>query len=242
MSSTSSKQIANKVFSIIASYRNVSGTRRCQELRHNKSQIPGIVYGGPQNKEKILVKTSQVDVASLLRERGQSFASTLVDVKIQDEYEPDNQEISKTFRCVPRSLTLHHLHDYPLSCNWMIHDPIKGVKVNLPIFFEDKDKCPGLKRGAVLSRMFWHLPCLVKGPALPDGIHLSVAGLQVGDRLRWSDVKWDQLPPGVSVECLMFRMESFRKANVNNLTLVSVEGGKATAEEDQNKEEALDKI
>jgi large subunit ribosomal protein L25 len=229
-----------KIFNILANYRKVEGTRRCQEMRQLRNKIPGVLYGGPRNKENILVQTDQFDVAELLRNRGQSFSSTLVDVRIEDEEDPKGKEI-KTFRCVPRSITLHHLYDYPVSCNWMIHDPVKGVKVNLPIFFEDKDKCPGLKRGAVLSRIFWHLPCLVKGPSLPDGISLSVAGMQVGDRLRWSDINWKQLPEGVSVECLMFRMPSFKKSNMNNLTLVSVEGGKgAAAEEEQKKEESLE--
>jgi len=229
-----------KVFNISAAFRTVEGTRRCQELRFTRSRIPGVLYGGPQNKEKILVHTSGFDVANLMRERGQSFPSTLVDVRVEDEFDPSGPK-TKTFRCVPRSVAVHHLYDYPISVNWMIHDPAKGVKVDLPVLFTDKEKCPGLKRGAVLSRMFWTLPCLVKGPVLPDGISLSVEGLNVGDRLRWSDINWSQLPEGVSVECLMFRMESFKRSGVHNLTLASIEGSKQMKEDEgEKKEESLE--
>ena len=233
---------ASKLYNITTNFRTVEGTRRCMELRRTRNRIPGIVYGGPNNNEKILVHASETDVAALVRERGQSFGATLVDVRIEDEYDPKGKEV-KTFRCVPRSITLHHLHDYPISCNWLIHDPKRGIRVDLPIVIEDQDKCPGLRRGALVSRMFWTLPCLVKGPIIPDAIRLSVAGLNIGDRLRWSDAKFPELDSSSSVECLMFRKESFKRSGVSNLTLCSIEGGKkVTEEEEKSSEESLEKF
>jgi large subunit ribosomal protein L25 len=232
------KTAASKVYNLTANFRHVEGTRRCQELRATRNRIPGVVYGGVNEQHKILVHMSQFDVANLLNQRGASFNSTLIDLKVEDEYDPKGKE-SKTFRVVPRSIMLHHLHDFPTSCNWLIHDPEKGLRVELPIVIEDHDKCPGLKRGAVVSRVFWNLPCIVKGPTIPDAIKLSVAGLNIGNRLRWSDVKWGMfLPEGVSVECEMFRKEGLRRSNIKDLTLLTIEGGKKSADEEEKTEDA----
>jgi large subunit ribosomal protein L25 len=236
------KQAAAQVYKLTTNFRSVEGSRRCAELREKRNRIPGVVYGGPGNQNKILVHQSRFDVASLVDERKDRFSTTLVDVRIEDEFDPKGKEV-KTFRCVPRSILLHHAYDYPMTCNWLIYNPERGLKVNLPILIEDREKCAGLKKGAVLNRVFWTLPCFVKGPTLPDGIRVSVAGLNVNDKVRWSDVDWKQLPEGVSIECLMFRKPGLAKAGVKNLTLVSVEGGRSKVEDEEKKtEESLEKF
>lgn len=212
------------------------------ELRHKRDIIPGLVYGGPA-QEKLLVQAHQNDVHELLRTRQASFNCTLVDLTVEDEYDPNGKE-RKKYVVVPRSIELHNLYEYPLSCNWMIYDPKRGLRVDVPIEVEDRDKCPGLKRGAVVNRVYYHIPCWIKGPTIIDKIVISVAGMRMGDRFRWSDIDFKQLPSGVTVQCTHFLKPSWTKAGIKDFTLLSIEGGKKAEEEDAKKgdEESLEKF
>jgi large subunit ribosomal protein L25 len=61
--------------------------------------------------------------------------------------------------------------------------------------FENEDAAPGLKRGGVLNVVQHELELVCDAAAIPDEIHVSLAGLEIGDSLHISQV---QLPQGAT--------------------------------------------
>ena len=226
-----------KTLNLNLNYRTVAGTRKCMELRSVYRKVPGIVYGGSlKENEKILVTADRSELTKLINTRAQSFGSSLVNVTISNEFDPSSEEI-KNFKCLPRNCTLHNIEEYPTSCNWMVYDPVKGARVHLPLNLKDTEKCPGLKRGGLVNRQFWYVPCLVKGEEVPLALSVSLEGLEIGDRLRWTDILWNEIPEGTSVECLLFRKESWKKQGLKNLTLLTISGKSQKMDESEKEED-----
>lgn len=239
MKTAGSKIVSPSVRKLDVHYRIAEGTKKCRDLRSDRGKIPGVVYGRSLGDKKILMHVDKVSLAEIIRARGSSFASTLVDLTVRNEYDSSWQPVEE-LRCLPRNLTVDSLMEEEIiSCNWMVHDPQRGARVFLPVVLKDYEKCPGIKRGAKVNRQFWFLPCLCKGPVLPDTIEVSLEGMQVGDKKRWSDVKFD-LPDGCSVENLMFRKETLKKSNTTDITLVSLEGARGSKKSQTQADESED--
>jgi large subunit ribosomal protein L25 len=69
------------------------------------------------------------------------------------------------------------------------------VRVTEPVHFENDGLSPGLKRGGVLNVVQHELELVCDAAAIPDEIHVSLAGLEIGDSLHISQVK---LPQGAT--------------------------------------------
>ena len=64
---------------------------------------------------------------------------------------------------------------------------------SLHVHFADEEKAPGIKRGGVLNIVRHELELVVDAAQIPDEIHISLAGLEVGDSIHISNVT---LPKG----------------------------------------------
>jgi large subunit ribosomal protein L25 len=67
------------------------------------------------------------------------------------------------------------------------------VHVNVPVRFDNEEASPGLKRGGVLNVVQHELELICDAASIPEEIHISLAGLEIGDSLHISQV---QLPGG----------------------------------------------
>jgi large subunit ribosomal protein L25 len=67
---------------------------------------------------------------------------------------------------------------------------VKGhrVLVAVPIVLINKESCLGVKKGGVLIQSLHELEMEVLPTEMPDEIHVDIAGLDVGDSLRISDI------------------------------------------------------
>ena len=65
--------------------------------------------------------------------------------------------------------------------------------MNVPVRFEDEEDSPGIKRGGVLNVVRHELELVCEASQIPDEIHVSLAGLDIGDSIHISAVS---LPEG----------------------------------------------
>ncbi|KAH9254736.1 hypothetical protein BASA81_007287 [Batrachochytrium salamandrivorans] len=217
--------MSHSVFKLSTHYRAGAGSHKCDKIRRHQRAVPGLIYGAPliKHTDKILVQTNFGLLTSLRNERGRGFESTLVDLTVSNEF--DSTLDVQQFRVLPRSVSYHPTdHSRPTSCNFLIYDEKVGATLDIPILVKDKEKSPGLKKGGYLNYNFLSLPVFVKGPLVPHSLEISVDGMQIGDRVQWSDIKWNFMPTGTSMECLFFRKSNFTKLGLQDLTILSLSG------------------
>ena len=83
--------------------------------------------------------------------------------------------------------------DRPLHVDFLRIGEHSTVHVSVPIIFADEEKSPGIKRGGVLNVVRHELELVCDASSIPDEIHVSLAGLDIGDSIHISAVK---LPEG----------------------------------------------
>ena len=91
----------------------------------------------------------------------------------------------------------------PRMCNSSVARPIhvdvlrigehSQLTVAIPVRFDDEEESPGIKRGGVLNVVRHELELICDASSIPDEVHISLAGLDIGDSIHISAVK---LPEG----------------------------------------------
>jgi large subunit ribosomal protein L25 len=96
-------------------------------------------------------------------------------------------------RTLPKDVAFDVVSDRPIHVDFLRISEHASVHVNVPIVFTDEAGSPGIKRGGVLNIVRHELELVVDAANIPDEIHISLAGLDVGESLHISAVK---LPEG----------------------------------------------
>ena len=69
----------------------------------------------------------------------------------------------------------------------------KKLNLFIPVEIEGEDKCPGIRKGGVMTMVRPDVELLVTAGDIPDSIVGSIEGMDIGDTLTISDIK---LPAG----------------------------------------------
>jgi large subunit ribosomal protein L25 len=101
----------------------------------------------------------------------------------------------KPARTLPKDVTFDVVSDRPVHVDFLRISEHAKVHVNVPVHFADEEKAPGIKRGGVLNVVRHELELVVDAANIPDQIHISLAGLEVGDAVHISHV---DLPQGAT--------------------------------------------
>ncbi|WP_213699024.1 50S ribosomal protein L25 [Acetomicrobium sp.] len=156
-------------------YRENLGKNKSKQLR-NEGYLPAVFYG-PDYKEAVPVKVS---VDEILPHIQSSHWKTLMFNVIF----PDGKKEMAMIRDYQRdsiSRQVLHIDFYQL---------VKGhrVLVAVPIVLINRESCLGVKKGGVLIQSLHELEMEVLPTEMPDEIHVDIAGLDIGDSLRISDI------------------------------------------------------
>lgn len=156
-------------------YRENLGKNRSKRLR-KEGYLPAVFYG-PDYKEAVPVKVS---VDEILPHIQSSHWKTLMFNVIF----PDGKKEMAMIRDYQRdsiSRQVLHIDFYQL---------VKGhrVLVAVPIVLINRESCLGVKKGGVLIQSLHELEMEVLPTEMPDEIHVDIAGLDIGDSLRISDI------------------------------------------------------
>ncbi|KQX26230.1 MULTISPECIES: 50S ribosomal protein L25/general stress protein Ctc [unclassified Sphingomonas] len=170
----------SEVLDLSAEARERAGKGASRAIRR-EGRVPAVIYGEKQEptsihiEEKLLMK---------LLHTGHFFNSVvMLDVG------------GKKIRTLPKDVQFHPVNDRPLHADFLRIGEHSKVTVNVPVHFTDEELSPGLKRGGVLNVVIHDLGLSVDAAEIPDGITVSLKGLEVGDNIHLSQI---QLPKGAT--------------------------------------------
>jgi large subunit ribosomal protein L25 len=119
-------------------------------------------------------------------------------------------------RVIPRDFQLDAVRDLPLHVDFMRLGEGATIRVNIPIHVRNADQSPGVKRGGTVSIVTHSVEVRCRADAIPTGIEVDVAGLDINHSRHLSDIT---LPEGVRV------------VSARDITLVTVVPPSGYAEE-----------
>ncbi len=161
-----------------AETRERAGKGASRALRR-EGRVPAVVYGNNEEalsihlEEKVLVKALS----------GGHFMNSVVMINAG----------GAPVRTLPKDVQFHPVTDRPLHVDFLRISEHAKVTVAVPIRFVDEDKSRGIKRGGVLNAVRHELELVCDAAEIPEEIHISLAGLDIGDSLHISAVT---LPKG----------------------------------------------
>lgn len=164
--------------SISASKRERAGKGAARATRR-EGLLPCVVYG--EKKDPVMFA---VDPRVIMKglETGHFFNS-IFEIDVEGKKE----------RALPRDVQFHPVTDQPLHVDFLRVGKHTRVAVMVPVNFLNEEKCPGLKKGGILSvvRREVELFCFVD--EMPDEVQCDLSSFEVGDTVHISNVT---LPEG----------------------------------------------
>ena len=140
--------------------------------------IPGIVYGGPEQNQKITVLKKTVK--SLL-DKG-SFLSNIITLNLDGK--PQN--------VLPREISYNVLSDEPTHIDFLRIVPGVKIRIEVPVEFINHETSPGLKRGGVLNIVRRKIELKCPSEKIPSVITLDLNGVDIGESFKISAVKLEE--------------------------------------------------
>ena len=140
--------------------------------------IPGIVYGGPEQNQKITVLKKTVK--SLL-DKG-SFLSNILTLNLDGK--PQN--------VLPREISYNVLSDEPTHIDFLRIVPGVKIRIEVPVEFINHETSPGLKRGGVLNIVRRKIELKCPSEKIPSVITLDLDGVDIGESFKISAVKLEE--------------------------------------------------
>jgi large subunit ribosomal protein L25 len=163
-----------------AETRERAGKGASRALRRD-GRVPAVVYGN--NEEPLSIHLEEKALTRALQ--GGHFMNSVVMIEAG----------AAPVRTLPKDVQFHPVTDRPLHVDFLRISEHAKVTVAVPIRFVDEDKSRGIKRGGVLNAVRHELELVCDAAEIPEEVHISLAGLDIGDSLHISAVT---LPKGTA--------------------------------------------
>lgn len=179
-------------------------------------QVPAVIYG--HNKENIHLSLSAKEVTKLYHSG--CLTSTLINLSFEDGKKTvSHKALIKQIQCDPVKDSVRHVE--------MLFVAKGKQEVEVPVIFENKEKCPGVKRGGYFNIIHRKVKVICPAESIPSKLTADASEIRIGQKMLAKHVS---LPEGVSL------------AMKEDTIIVSVTGrGKSSDAEDANKPEAANK-
>ena len=161
-----------------AEARERAGKGASRALRRD-GRVPAVIYG--DKKEPLSVHVEEKLLAKMLSTG--HFMNTVVMV----------DAAGATHRTLPKDVQFHPVSSRPIHVDFLRIGEHSKLTVAIPVRFDDEEESPGIKRGGVLNIVQHELELVCDASHIPDEVHISLAGLDIGDSIHISEVK---LPEG----------------------------------------------
>jgi large subunit ribosomal protein L25 len=162
-----------------AEARDRAGKGASRALRR-EGRVPAVVYGEKQEPLSIHVEEK---LLSKMLSTGH-FMNSVVMVDFE----------GKPQRTLPKAVDFHPVTSRPIHVDFLRIGEHTKVHVGVPMRFDNEEESPGLKKGGVLNVVVHELEIVCDAASIPNEIHVSLDGLEIGDSIHISEVK---LPEGV---------------------------------------------
>lgn len=171
--------MAGELPDLHAHVRTGTGKGAARQARRD-GMVPGIVYGGGVDPVAINIPFN----ALLKRLKQGRFLSTLFNLKV------DGQD---DVRVICRNVQRDVVKDLPTHLDLMRLRRTSRINLFIHVDFINHEKSPGLKKGGVLTVVRQEVELNVLAGDIPDHVTVDLAGLNIGDVIKISDVS---LPEG----------------------------------------------
>src|SRR5438067_1855758 len=163
-----------------AETRDRAGKGASRALRRD-GRVPAVVYG--EKKEPLSIHVEEKLLSKMLHTG--HFMNSVVMIDLA----------GKPHRTLPKAIDFHPVSSRPVHVDFLRIGEHTKVHVNVPVRFDNEDASPGLKRGGVLNVVQHELELVCDAAQIPNEIHISLEGLEIGDSVHIGQVK---LPEGVT--------------------------------------------
>lgn len=167
----------SEALAFTAKLREELGTGPARALRKS-GMVPATVYS--KNKDAISIAIEEREITKLYRKP--NFISTLIELHIANE----------KYKVLPKAVQLNPITDIVSHVDFVfLQNDVQ--KMEVPIFFEGKDKSLGIKRGGFFNmvRRSLMLNCPVNN--LPKRVVVDVSNMMIGHAVKAHDIT---LPEG----------------------------------------------
>ena len=163
-----------------AEARDRAGKGASRALRRD-GRVPAVIYG--EKKEALSIHVEEKLLSKMLSTGHFMNSVVMIDFK------------GKPQRTLPKAVDFHPVTSRPIHVDFLRIGEHTKVHVAVPMRFDDEEESPGLKRGGVLNVVVHELEIVCDAAHIPNEIHVSLQGLEIGDSVHISQVK---LPDGVA--------------------------------------------
>jgi len=161
-----------------AEARERAGKGASRALRR-EGRVPAVIYG--DKKEPISIHVEEKLLSKMLSTGHFMNSVVMIDAG------------GASHRTLPKDVCFHPVTSRPIHVDFLRIGEHSKVHVNVPVRFDDEEGSPGIKRGGVLNVVRHDLELICDAAEIPEEIHISLAGLDIGDSVHISAV---QLPKG----------------------------------------------
>ena len=146
----------------------------------DEGMVPGVIYGKNTTPSSIAFEDKALQ--KLMHSGG--FYSNIINLDIEGKKE----------KVLPKQLQYHPVTDKLIHFDFLrVQDDTK-VTVEVEVIFQNRDICPGLKKGGVLNlvRRLVELNC--NANKIPEKLEFDLISSEIGDAIKISNI---DLPDGV---------------------------------------------
>ena len=163
--------------SLEANIRNTKSKGDVRSLRL-KGDIPGIIYGGTEQNEKVSV--SKKTLKSLIEK--ENFLSNIITLNLDGK----NQNV------LPKEIIYNVVSDEPIHIDFL--RVVTGIKIRIevPVKFINHEKSPGLKRGGVLNIVRRRIELKCPSEKIPEAITIDLDGIEIGESFKISSINLEK--------------------------------------------------
>jgi len=163
-----------------AEARDRAGKGASRALRR-EGRVPAVVYG--EKKEPLSIHVEEKLLTKMLHTGHFMNSVVMIDFK------------GKPQRTLPKAVDFHPVTSRPIHVDFLRIGEHTKVTVAIPVRFHNEEDAPGLTRGGVLNVVQHEIELVCDAANIPNEIHISLSGMDIGDAVHISEVK---LPEGVT--------------------------------------------
>ncbi len=143
----------------------------------NSGNVPGVIYGGKENNEKISI-SKKILKSTIEKE---NFLSNIITLSLNGK----NQNV------LPREVVYDVITDEPIHVDFLRIVPGVKIRIEVPVEFINHEKSPGLKRGGVLNIVRRKVELKCPSEKIPEKLTIDLDGVDIGESFKISSIKLD---------------------------------------------------
>ena len=165
-------------YELKAEVRDRVGKGAARALRRDK-KVPAVIYGDKKPPLPIAIDYKE----AFMKLHAGGFMSTVATIDVNGE----------KVKVIPKDYALDPVRDFLIHVDFLRITKGAKLTVEVPVFFENEETSPGIKRGGVLNVVRYTVELECPADAIPENLVVDLGALDLGDGAHISDVT---LPEG----------------------------------------------